>query len=420
MEKLCVTGGRKLFGKVEINSAKNAVLPLISASIITEGKTIIRNCPKISDVLVMIEIIEKLGGNASFYGRDLYIDTSGVNDYILPFALTGKIRASLFTVGALISRFGMAETAMPGGCKIGDRPIDIHIDAMRALGVTVYDGDRVTFRKGGDLHGKVILKYPSVGATENAIMASVIGGDTVVISNAAREPEIVDLQNYLNMAGAKICGAGTGEITVRGVSALNKGEIVFEPIYDRIEVGTMMFAGAACGGELAFDDIGVANSFSFMKIFDNNACKIYCENDKIKVVEFMGRLKGFGMVKASPFPGFPTDLQPQLVAAACFADGLTVVKDNVFKNRFGYTDELIKSGACIERFDGACVVSGAEKLSGSKFVAEDLRGGAALIIAALGAEGKSEITGLKNIDRGYENIELKLKGLGADIERINF
>ena len=420
MEKFVVRGGNKLFGEIEIQSAKNSVLPLIAASIIYEGKTYIEDCPKIYDVLVMMKIIEKLGGKAYFDKNTLVLDTEGVNDWNLPEDMTKEIRASLFTVGALLSRFGYASISAPGGCNIGSRPIDIHIDCLKDLGVNVYEGESFSFSKKTNNGGITKLRYKSVGATENAIMASVKSNGVTVIENAAKEPEIVDLQNYLNAIGGKISGAGSDRIVIEGVKKFNGKEVRFKPVKDRIEVGTFILAGAVCGGELRFKGESFENSSALIKIIEHNACKIYSKNGKIECVKFDGQTHGYGFVSVDPYPSFPTDLQPQLVAAASFSDGLTVVVDNVFKRRFGYTEQLKKTGADIAVYDNACVINGGKKLSSAEMIAGDLRGGAALIIQALGICGESTISGVRHIDRGYDGIEEKLHLLGADIHRIYY
>ncbi|MBO4323070.1 MAG: UDP-N-acetylglucosamine 1-carboxyvinyltransferase [Clostridia bacterium] len=420
MEKFVINGGLTLNGNVGVQSAKNSVLPLIAASIIHEGKTYIEKCPKIYDVTVMTRIIEKLGGSAHFIGDTLAIDTRDVNDWKLPSDLTGEIRASLFMVGALLTRFGYAAISTPGGCDIGDRPIDIHIDSLRDLGVNVYEGETVIFSAGRKGGGRTKLRYKSVGATENAMMAAIKREGVTLIENAAKEPEIVDLQNYLVAIGCKVRGAGGDVIEIEGVKTLKGGEVSFKPVPDRIEAGTFLLAGAICGGELRFLPESLKNSPALMKIIENNACKIYNNNGKIEYIKFSGRYGGFGKVIVDPYPEFPTDLQPQLVAASSFADGVTVVEERVFKRRFGYVAQLLKTGADVSVFDNACVIVGRKDIHGANMAAGDLRGGAAVLLQALGAKGRSEVSGAHHIDRGYESIEDKLRLLGADIQRISF
>lgn len=418
MERFIVEGGRKLYGKPQISSAKNSVLPLIAASILRNGKTIIENCPRLCDVSTMCDIIKSIGGKCFFEKNSLIIDTGGVKSWNLPCELTVKIRASFFTVGALLSRFGAASVCRPGGCDLGDRPIDIHIQAFRDLGVDVKDGEIISFKKKRNDGGKIKLKYPSVGATENLIMYAVSLKGETVIENAAREPEIIDLQNYLNLIGANVRGAGSSVITVNEGCLQNGGTVVYSPFSDRIEAGTFLFAGAICGGELSFYKTDLFNLVEPLKILSNNACKITPINDKIVSVSFNERMNGYGKIIIAPFPSFPTDLQPQLVASACYANGLTVVEERVFPKRFAYVDELTKIGADIVTRSEICVVSGKTELSGAKMSAAELRGGAALLIAALGAKGKSEILNIQHIDRGYYAVEKKLQALGASVNRV--
>lgn len=418
MDRFIVYGGQKLYGTPCIHAAKNSVLPIMAASIVADGKTRVENCPDIYDVSVMSDIIDALGGKTFRHDNALEIDTSGVCDWRLPSEHTQKIRASLFTVGALLARFGCAEVSRTGGCAIGDRPIDIHIDAFRSLGVDVAEGESVTFRKNRIDGGCVKLRYPSVGATESVMIFATSLNGVTTIENAAREPEIVDLQNYLNKLGGKVVGAGTSVVTVEGGFTLKTYGIDFLPSKDRIETGTFLFAGAACGGELQFFNEDLMNLDATLKILSNNACKIRPKNDKMINVEFLSPYNGFGKVSAMPYPAFPTDLQPQLAAAACFADGLTVVEDRVFPNRFGYLCELKKLGADVSGVGNMCVVVGNGRLHGATISAGDLRGGAALLIAAVGAEGRSEILNAYHIDRGYSSVETNFRSLGAKVERV--
>ena len=417
MDKFLINGGNRLYGKINIGGAKNSALPLIAASILIGGKVRINGCPKIYDVFVLMKIIKSLGGKAEFKGGDLLLDTGNLDKFELPCDLTREVRASLFTVGALLSRFKNAIICAPGGCNIGDRPIDIHIEALKKLGVKIYEEEIIYFRaekiKGAELY----LKFPSVGATENIIMASVFAEGTTVIKNAAKEPEINDLQNFLNSAGARISGAGTSEIIIEGVKGPLKSGIEITPVSDRIETGTFLLILAVCGGEIEFGNADFTTNAALLEIFQNNACKTHVINGKIKTVESLGISGGFGAVGTNPYPGFPTDLQPQLTAAACFSDGKTEISESVFNNRFGFAEELKKFGADISVSGNKALVTGRKGLHGAVVYAGDLRGGAALALAGLGAEGSTEIKNVYHIDRGYENFELKLKSLGADIRR---
>lgn len=417
MDRFIINGGKKLSGKVKISGAKNSVLPLIAASVLCEGITRIHNCPKIRDVFTMAKIIEKLGGSFSFSGDTLSLNTECVNSAVLPEDLTGEIRASVFLTGALVSRFGCAEIAKPGGCNIGERPIDIHLCAFRALNISVTEGERVTLNGKNASSGNVRLRFPSVGATENAVMCAVKLKGVTVIENCAEEPEIKDLQDYLNMLGANVSGAGTRTIRVEGVKNLKRKEIDFTPRFDRIEAGTFLLCGVAAGGEIEIEGLKTEESLSLCKIIRRNACKMYKKDDKIYYVKFCARGGGFGKVSAEPYPGFPTDLQPQLTAAACLKNGLTVTEEKVFPHRFSYAEELLKMGADIRIAENLCVVQG-RPLHGAIVSACDLRGGAALCVAALGAEGETTVLNAAHVDRGYDGFELKLKALGADVERV--
>lgn len=419
MDKFVVCGGNKLFGKIKIQSAKNSILPLIAGSIISQGKTVIENCSKIRDVLIMCEIIRSLGGKAEFCGNDLVLDTSDVNSWCLPSNLTGEIRASLFMVGALICRFGYASIARPGGCKIGERPIDIHVDALKTLGVKVEIGEEILFLGKDIKSGVVNLRFPSVGATENAIMTALRGKGITTITNCAKEPEIEDLQRYLNLLGAKVNGAGSSVITVEGFKKKAVNEVKITPSPDRIELGTYLFALGAVGGELEIESSTFKNSENVIKIFKDNACKISVINDKICNISTCACMRPFGKVSTGPYPAFPTDLQPQLVACACVAKGITAVEENVFENRFVYVDELKKFGAKLSVYGKLCLVE-ESILHGASVVAGDLRGGAALLIGALSAEGQSEILNVMHVDRGYYKIEEKFSSLGALVKRVSY
>lgn len=417
MDRFVIVGGKPLSGKVKISGSKNSVLPLVAASLFIEGKTRIRNCPKIKDVIVMAEIIERLGGKFYFDGEGLVLDTVGVDKWIMPEDLSREIRASAFLCGALTSKFGFAEMACPGGCDIGERPLDIHIDALASLGIFARKGERILFDARKAKSGLVRLRYPSVGATENVVMAAARLEGVTRIENCAREPEIKDLQDFLNAAGFKVCGAGSGVMEVTGAKRAAVKEMDFEPRRDRIEAGTFILAGAAVGGEIEVDGFDERESCRLREIVAANACKIVKKNDKIYHIEFKPSRKGFGRVIAEPYPGFPTDLQPQIAAAAAATGGFTVVEDRVFPSRFAYVEQLKKMGADAILSNGIVLIEG-RKLTGAVVSASDLRGGAALCVAGLAAEGKTTVLNASIVDRGYEGFEDKLTSLGADIKRI--
>ena len=415
MEKFIVKGGRPLCGEVEIQSAKNAVLPLLAASVLTDEKIIIHKCPRIADVLNMVQILGELGCKTQFDGDDLTIDPSDAANHEIPSALAKELRSSVFMLGSVIARFGRARIAYPGGCDIGLRPIDLHLSGLRRLGVKIeeeggYIDCTVEKTQGAD----ILLDCPSVGATENIILAAVKGKGRTVIRNAAKEPEIADLQNFLNRMGAKVAGAGTAVVVVDGVQKLHGAE--YTPIPDRIETGTFLIAAAMCGGELLVKNAVPENLAALLHKLREISCKIRSENDKI-YISSCKRLSP-KLIETSPYPGFPTDLQAPMTALACICEGSTVVVENLFETRFKHIPELIRMGADITVRGRSAFIRGVSALKGADVFAGDLRGGAALTLAAVAAEGESTVSDLFHIDRGYTEFEHKLRGAGADIRRI--
>ena len=416
MSNLIIYGNNKIFGEISAESAKNAMLPLISACIMYEGKVTFNKCPKLNDILVMLEIIEYLGGKYSFNGDELTVDCSSLYNYELPFELTKKIRASIFMVGAILGRFHKACFCLPGGCNIGERPIDIHLEGLKQLGVEISSCECIYCRTNKLIGKEITLRYKSVGATENLIMAGVLAEGKTIINNAAKEPEIMCLVKFLKLIGAKIYGAGTSKIVVEGVKKLNKENITFSPISDRIEVGTYMLLTMSVGGEILIKNTNINHNLSLLKKIYNNACKIVVDNDKI-YIKSSGAGKSLGYIKTSPYPMFPTDLQAQLVAYSSTLRGTTVVEETVFNGRFAHCFELNKMGANISVKNNRAIIKGVDGLIGAEVVATDLRGGASLVIAGLKAEGKTIIRNAENIDRGYYQIEKKLQQLGANVKR---
>lgn len=412
MDSYVINGGRVLSGSITAESAKNAVLPILAASILADGKTVINNCPNIGDVRSMIDILSCLNVKCEWEDNNLIVDTSCIKENNIEGCLFEKMRSSVFMMGALLSRFNRAGVFYPGGCNIGKRPIDIHISALREIGIDVLEEKGFVYcKKNFFVSGKVKLKYPSVGATENVILASVIGNSETIILNAAEEPEIEDLANFLNKMGAKITGAGTKIVKIVGVKKLFS--IDYTPIFDRIETGTYLAAAAITGGEVEIRGVNAKNMFSLINKFCDNTCKINISNDIIYIKS--GSVgKSFNLT-TGPYPDFPTDMQPQMVALASVSMGTSVVKETVFENRFLYTEQLKKMGAKIAVKNNVAIISGTKKLTGTVLEACDLRGGAALILAGLSAEGISTINGAKHIDRGYFKLKEKLTALGADI-----
>ena len=415
MDKYIIEGGVRLFGEAEIQSAKNAVLPLLAAAVLTDGQVKIHKCPRIADALNMVAILGELGCKTRFEGDTLCIDSADAANHEIPAALAKELRSSVFLLGSVISRFGRARIAYPGGCDIGLRPVDLHLNGLRRLGVAVSEDGGYIDCSCARLRGtEVLLDFPSVGATENLILAAAKAEGTTVIRNAAKEPEIADLQNFINRMGGKISGAGTAVITVEGVKKLHGAE--YTPVSDRIEAGTFLIACAMCGGSIALKNADPVNIASLLHKLSEISCKIHAENDKI-YIECSRRLSP-KIVETSPYPGFPTDLQAQMTALACICEGATVIVENLFETRFKHVPELIRMGADITVRGRSALVRGVPRLHGADVFASDLRGGAALTLAALSAEGRSSVTDLRFIDRGYSAFEYKLRALGARIRRV--
>lgn len=417
MSKIIVRGGKKLSGRVKIHGAKNAVLPIIAASILgTDGVSVIHDAPPLDDVLVINKVLESLGIKIEYKHETVRIDASKIDTCEASYDLVRKMRASFLVMGPLLARVGQARISLPGGCAIGTRPIDQHLKGFEAMGAEIELGQgyieaRVSERLKG---AKVYLDVASVGATENIMMAATLAEGTTLIENAAKEPEIVDLANYLNAMGAKIRGAGTGIIRIDGVSKLTGA--VHTVIPDRIEAGTYMIAAAITNSDLYIEGaIGdhlrpVISKMQEMGVQiqeDENGLRVYTDRP-LRAVD----------LKTLPYPGFPTDMQSQMMALLLVADGTSLVTETVFENRFMHVEQMLNMNAQIKVEGRTAVVSGGSKLQGAKVCATDLRAGAALILAALVAEGDTEITGIHHIDRGYVNIAEKLSALGADIRRI--
>ncbi|MFB6364613.1 UDP-N-acetylglucosamine 1-carboxyvinyltransferase [Paenibacillus elgii] len=417
MNKIIVRGGKKLSGRVKIHGAKNAVLPIIAASILgTDGVSVIHDAPPLDDVLVINKVLESLGIKIEYKHETVRIDASKIDTCEASYDLVRKMRASFLVMGPLLARVGKARISLPGGCAIGTRPIDQHLKGFEAMGAEIELGQGyIEARVSGRLKGaKVYLDVASVGATENIMMAAALAEGTTLIENAAKEPEIVDLANYLNAMGAKIRGAGTGMIRIDGVSKLTGA--VHTVIPDRIEAGTYMIAAAITNSDLYIEGaIGdhlrpVISKMQEMGVQiqeDENGLRVYTDRP-LRAVD----------LKTLPYPGFPTDMQSQMMALLLLADGTSLVTETVFENRFMHVEQMLNMNAQIKVEGRTAVVSGGGKLQGAKVCATDLRAGAALVLAALAADGDTEITGIHHIDRGYVNIAEKLSVLGADIRRI--
>ncbi|MDD6784677.1 MAG: UDP-N-acetylglucosamine 1-carboxyvinyltransferase [Eggerthellales bacterium] len=416
-EIIVVQGTGTLKGEVRVSGAKNSALKLIAAALLGQGRCVLHNVPQISDIDVMSNVLRRLGATVERQDHTLVVDTAAVDSYETPYELVSKMRASISVLGPLIGRFGRAHVAMPGGCQIGARKIDMHLLGLEKLGVhfDVKHGDLVAVAENG-LHGAYItLDFPSVGATENLLMASVVAEGETTIDNAAREPEIVDLCNMLNEMGANVVGGGSSTITVQGVPLNTMHPCEHTTVGDRIEAGTFLAGGALTGGPLTVK--GIDPSFLRMAIvkLESLGCQVDTAADSITVSR-TEPLRATD-IQTLPHPGFPTDLQAQFMLLTSLAQGNSVITENVFENRFMFAAELMRMGADITIDDHHALVCGVSALQGAPVSSTDLRAGAALVLAGIVAEGETVVRGLEHIDRGYENYVGKLAALGASLER---
>lgn len=416
MEKMVILGGAKLQGEVRISGAKNSAVAILVAAIMVKGKCRIENVPRVSDILDLMDIIRELGGSAEFVSLDeVEIDCTNLDKYEAAYDAVKKIRASSYLMGALLGRFRRARVALPGGCDFGVRPIDQHIKGFEALGATVHIEYGMVDISADRLVGDAVyLDVVSVGATINIMLAATLAEGTTVIESAAKEPHIVDVANFLNSMGANIKGAGTDVIKIKGVEALHGG--TYSVIPDQIEAGTFMIAAAATRGDVVVSNIIPTHMESLSAKLEEMGVGVEERDDAIRIYVAQEKLKR-AKVKTQPYPGFPTDLQPQMLTLLTLAEGTSIMTENVWDNRFRYVEELNRMGANISVDGKTAVIEGGTVLTGSPVSATDLRAGAALVIAGLMAHGVTEIYNLKYIDRGYENLETKLKGLGAQITR---
>ncbi|GAW93842.1 UDP-N-acetylglucosamine 1-carboxyvinyltransferase [Calderihabitans maritimus] len=416
MEKIIVRGGATLRGRVAISGAKNAVLPVIAACLLTEEECRIAETPNLADVATICEVLKALGAGVSLRDRELIINCRELTSHEPPYHCVRRMRASFLVMGSLLARTGRAKIAMPGGCAIGSRPIDLHLKGFAALGADITINHGVIEARAQKLKGnRIYLDFPSVGATENLMMAAAMARGTTVIENAAEEPEIVDLANFINSMGGRITGAGTNIIKVEGVERLRGTFHTVIP--DRIEAGTFMVAAAATGGEVLVENVIVDHLKPVVAKLREIGAEIKEEPSGVRV-SGNGELRAVD-VKTLPYPGFPTDMQAQIMALLTAARGTSVITETVFENRFMHVNELKRMGAQITIEGHAAVVKGVDQLMGAPVKATDLRAGAALIIAGLMAQGETEIGCIHHIDRGYEDIVGKLRKLGADIERVD-
>lgn len=418
MASIVVTGGRPLSGSIAVSGAKNAALPILAASFLTKAPVKLENCPRLRDVDNMLAILEKLGVRAVWREDGLELDSSGAYSYVMPQGPSKELRSSIFMLGSLLGRFGHAVCTFPGGCEIGHRPIDLHVKGLTMLGADVRERHGLIICDGEHLSAADIhLDYPSVGATENIMMAAVGAEGETSIHNAAREPEIEDLQAFLNAQGHEVSGAGSSTVRIVGKRPLlDDVPVVHRIMPDRIVAGTLLCAAAITGGEITLNGAIPAHIGSVIAKLREAGCQIYLRNQTIRLTA-PSRLNEIKLIETLPYPGFPTDMQAQFFALCCVAKGTSVIVENVFENRFKHGPELLRMGASFTQKDRTIIIRGVEKLTGARVSAHDLRGGAALTIAGLAAEGETIIENAEFIDRGYEKLENMLLSLGANIRR---
>ena len=415
MGEYLVRGGNKISGEISVSGAKNAILPILASVILNKGESVIYNCPLISDTYVSIKILNALGCTTKLEGNTLTINSKNANNHIVPEELVREMRSSFIFLGGVLSRFGKVKISYPGGCELGARPIDLHLKALKALNATVKEEHGFIICEGTKLQGtRINLDFPSVGATENAMLTAVLAKGETIISNAAKEPEVVDLQFFLNAMGAKIKGAGTDSITISGVSSLHDVEYKIMP--DRIVAGTYLAASAMTGGDIVLHDVVYEDLYPILSRLNEAGCLFKIQRNSVSM-KSPKKLKSIERLRTHPHPGFPTDMQPQFMSLLTIADGTSIVNETVFESRNKHIGELIRMGAdIILAQDGVTsIIKGIEKLKGSTVSARDLRGGAALILAGLVAEGETIVLNSSYVERGYECIEKSLASLGADI-----
>lgn len=416
-QKLVINGGRRLEGEIRVHGAKNSALPLLAATILAHGECILHNCPTLTDVDAACRILSCLGCRCSRNGSTVCVDASNVCGEEIPDNLMREMRSSIVFLGAVLGRTHRCRLTFPGGCELGARPIDLHLAALREMGAEIDEQHGwLECTVPGGLHGaRINLSFPSVGATENIILAAACAEGTTEIHNAAREPEITDLAEFLNKCGAKISGAGGSTIVIEGVKRLEPAEHSVIP--DRIAAGTYLCCAAITRGELILTRCCQEHMTGFLPVLENMGCRVYPYGSGKLYISCKRRLTAPPTIRTMPYPGFPTDIQAPFTALCSVAEGTSVFVENIFENRYRHVPELIRLGASIKVEGRVAVVQGVPGLSGAKLCAGELRGGAALVTAALAAEGTTEISGVGYIDRGYESIEKTLRSVGADISR---
>jgi UDP-N-acetylglucosamine 1-carboxyvinyltransferase len=415
LDKLVIEGGRPLSGTIRIHGAKNAALPILAASIMADGKHTIENVPDLLDIRVMLNILRALGCRAEHKGETVFLDMSTLDSSHIPEALMKQMRSSIFLMGPLLARFGEVQVYQPGGCAIGERKINLHLDGLQQLGAEIWEYGNMIVCKAAHLIGaEIMLDFPSVGATENIMMAAAMADGISTIHNAAREPEIQDLQNFLNRMGANIIGAGTSTITIEGVKKLVPCD--YRIIPDRIVAGTFMVAAAVTRGNVTLEQVCPAHLTSVIHVLRRAGVQIHIDGDIINI-NCRSRPKRLERIVTSPYPAFPTDLQSQIMVLLTLAEGLSIIKETIFEGRYKHVDELARMGADIRVDMNSAFIRGVPRLYGATVEATDLRAGAALVIAGLAAHGTTIVEQIHHIDRGYDRIEFMLNRLGASISR---
>lgn len=417
MERIVIKGGRALRGEINIQGSKNSSLPILAATVLVKGISVIHNCPDLKDVRAATDILRHLGCKVKREFNTLVVDSREISCYNIPDCLMREMRSSIVFLGSVIGRRKKAVLSSPGGCEIGLRPIDLHLSSLRSLGVEIDESyGKISCQLKAPLTGGIIsLSFPSVGATENIILVSALSKGRTVILNAAREPEIKDLADFLNSCGARISLGSHGTVIIDGVRQLHGTE--HRVISDRIAALTYICAAAATGGEVRLRNVDTSAFMSVLPLFEEMGCRLHNEKQSL-YIKCPERLTAVRDIRTMPYPGFPTDAQAPVMAALCRAEGTSVIVENIFESRFKHVPELVRMGAKIKIEGKVAIVDGRECLYGADVTAADLRGGAALVVAGLAACGSTTVAGLCHIDRGYENITSGLSALGADIKRI--
>ena len=415
MSELVINGQRPLHGEISIHGAKNAVLPILAACILNPGECVLHNCPDLKDVTSAIEILKYLGCTVHREKGTIIVNSRDITCNHIPDELMREMRSSVIFLGAVISRCKQTKITYPGGCELGPRPIDLHLKSLQKLGIKIRESHGEISAAANALTGSTVyLDFPSVGATENLMLAAVKAKGRTKIINCAKEPEIVDLQNFLNQMGCRVRGGGTAEITIDGVAELH--DVEHDVIPDRIVAATVLSAVGLCGGDVCIKKVIPEHIASITSVIRDCGCNITIDKNEIRMLS-QGRVRAIDKITTSPYPGFPTDAQPVVMAMLACANGSSIISETIFENRFKHVDGLLKMGADVKIDGRTAVIRGVPALSGADVRATDLRGGAALLVAALGAKGVSRIADIYHIDRGYESIESMFTSLGAQVAR---